>query len=201
VGYSDLVICRIRSLALNYSTSRRTLVAELGTLPRLSLGRAIASDILDPHLIIKRTTATSQQTALLKDTAPLDPTWKSRAQHAYGLLLDTLTAYPNCLKVSRGTSTVETINPVMAVLLVFEFRDKLSVSRLADSLQDIRIPARKATKLFDEEVGIHGLLCRVFGSTGDWVRQFRYRTARIMRRCRWTWTCLRSGRGHAVGAH
>jgi hypothetical protein len=157
-------------MALNYAekmkaeapTPRQTLVhelvAEFGT-PLRSLGftdrrdaafRWVAQSlqtILDPRPIIKRTTTTtSQQTTWLKDTAPLDPAWKKRVQHTYKLLIDTLKAYPDCLKVSRGPATIAPIDLVMMVLLVFEFQDKLSATRLADALRALRMSARKETK-------------------------------------------------------
>ncbi|KAI0246808.1 hypothetical protein BJV78DRAFT_1286041 [Lactifluus subvellereus] len=89
--------------------------------------------ILDPRPLIKRmTTTTSQQTTWLKDTAPLDPAWKE--------------PYPDCLKVTRGPATIAPIDLVMMVLLVFEFQDKLSASRVADALRALRISARKESK-------------------------------------------------------
>ena len=157
-------------MALNYAekmkaeapTPRQTLVHELVAdfaMPLRSLGfndrrdaafRWIAQSlqtILDPRPIAKRsTTTTSQQTTWLKDTAPLDPAWKQRVQHAYKLLIDTITAYPDCLKVTRGPATIAPIDLVMMVLLVFEFQDKLSASRLADALHALRMAARKETK-------------------------------------------------------
>ena len=103
--------------------------------------------ILDPRLIIKRSTSTTaQQTTWLKDTAPLDPAWKKRVQHSYKLLIDTLSAYPECLKVSRGPATIAPIDLVMMTLLVFEFHEKLSPPRLADALHALRMAARKETK-------------------------------------------------------
>jgi hypothetical protein len=157
-------------MALNYAekmkaeapTPRQTLVhelvAEYGTTLR-SYGfndrrdaafRWVAQSLqttLDPRSIIKRTTTTtSQQTIWLKDTAPLDPEWKTRIQQAYKLLLDTLAAYPDSLKVSRGPATIAPIDLVMMVLLVFEFQNKLSASRLADALRALRMAARNETK-------------------------------------------------------
>jgi hypothetical protein len=103
--------------------------------------------ILDSRPFIKRTTfTTSQQTAWLKDTAPLDPAWKKRIHHTYKLLVDTLTTHPNCLKVTHGPVTIAPIDLVMMVLLVFEFQDKFSVSRLADALRALRMAARDKTK-------------------------------------------------------
>jgi hypothetical protein len=103
--------------------------------------------ILDPRPIIKRsTTTTSQQTTWLKDTAPLDPAWKKRVQHTYKLLVDTIVAHPSCLKVTRGPATIAPIDLVMMVLLVFEFQEKMSGSRLADALHALRMAARKETK-------------------------------------------------------
>ncbi|KAH9957584.1 hypothetical protein BC827DRAFT_1224453 [Russula dissimulans] len=157
-------------MALNYAekmkaeapTPRQTLVHELVAdfgMPLRSLGfndrrdagfRWIAQSlqtILDPRPIAKRsTTTTSQQTTWLKDTAPLDPAWKGRVQHTYKLLIDTITAHPDCLKVTRGPATIAPIDLVMMVLLVFEFQDKLSVARLADALHALRAAARKETK-------------------------------------------------------
>jgi hypothetical protein len=103
--------------------------------------------ILDPRPFIKRTTTTTtQQTTWLKDTAPLDPAWKKRVQHTYKLLIDTLAVHPDCLKVTRGPATIAPIDLVMMVLLVFEFQDKLSASRLADALHALRMAARNETK-------------------------------------------------------
>ena len=103
--------------------------------------------ILDPRPIIKRTTATTaQQITWLKDTVPLDPAWKKRVQHSYKLLVDTLSSYPECLKVSRGPATIAPIDLVMMVLLVFEFHEKLPASQLADALRALRMAARKETK-------------------------------------------------------
>jgi len=157
-------------MALNYAekmkaeapTPRQTLVHELVTefaMHLRSLGfndrrdaafRWIAQSIqiiLDPRPIIKRSaTTTAQQTAWLKDAAPLDPAWKKRVQHTYKLLVDTLVAYPDCLKVSRGPATIAPIDLVMMILLVFEFQEKLSASRLADALHALRMAARNETK-------------------------------------------------------
>ncbi|KAF8263209.1 hypothetical protein EI94DRAFT_609661 [Lactarius quietus] len=157
-------------MALNYAekmkaeapTPRQNLIHELVqefSMPLRSLGfndrrdaafRWIAQSlqtILDPRPIIKRTTATTaQQTAWLKDTAPLDPAWKKRVQHSYKMLIDTLSAYPECLKVTRGPTTIAPIDLVMMVLLVFEFHEKLPPPRLADALQALRMAARKETK-------------------------------------------------------
>jgi hypothetical protein len=103
--------------------------------------------ILDPRPIVKRSaTTTSQQTTWLRDTAPLDPAWKKKIQHTYRLLVDTLVAHPNCLKVTRGPATIAPIDLVMMVLLIFEFQEKLSGSRLADALHALRMAARKETK-------------------------------------------------------
>jgi hypothetical protein len=103
--------------------------------------------LLDPRPILKRSSTTySQQATWLKDTAPLDPAWKKKIQHTYKLLVDTLVTYPNCLKVTRGPTTIAPIDLVMMVLLVFEFQEKLSASRLADALHALRMAARKETK-------------------------------------------------------
>ena len=157
-------------MALNYAekmkaeapTPRQTLVHELVTefgMPLRTLGfndrrdagfRWIAQSlqtILDSRPLIKRSaTTTTQQTTWLKDTAPLDPSWKKRMQHTYKLLVDTLKAHPQCLKVTRGPATIAPIDLVMMVLLVFEFQDKLSASRLADALHALRMAARDKTK-------------------------------------------------------
>jgi hypothetical protein len=103
--------------------------------------------ILDPRPILKRSASTmAQQTAWLRDTAPLDPAWKKRVQHSYRPLVDTLAAYPDCLKVTRGPTTIAPIDLVIMALLVFEFHDKLSPARLADALHGLRMAARKETK-------------------------------------------------------
>ena len=47
------------------------------------------------------------------------------------LLVDTLSAYPECLKVSRGPATIAPIDLVMMVLLVFGFHEKLPAPRFA----------------------------------------------------------------------
>jgi len=157
-------------MALNYAekmkaeapTPRQTLVHELVSefgMPLRTLGfndrrdagfRWIAQSlqtILDSRPFLKRSTfTTAQQTAWLKDTAPLDPAWKKRVHHTYKVLVDTLTAHPNCLKVTHGPATIAPIDLVMMVLLVFEFQDKLSVSRLADALHALRMAARDKTK-------------------------------------------------------
>lgn len=157
-------------MALNYAekmkaeapTPRQTLIHELVSefaMPLRNLGfndrrdaafRWIAQSlqtILDPRPIIKRsTTTTSQQTTWLKDTAPLDPAWKKKIQHTYKLLVDTVVAHPRCLKVTRGPATIAPIDLVMMVLLVFEFQEKLSGSRLAEALHALRMAARKETK-------------------------------------------------------
>ena len=157
-------------MALNYAekmkaeapTPRQTLIHDLVqefSMPLRNLGfndrrdaafRWIAQSlqtILDPRPIIKRSTSTTaQQTTWLKDTAPLDPAWTKRVQHSYKLLIDTLSAYPECLKVSRGPATIAPIDLVMMTLLVFEFHEKLSPPRLADALHALRMAARKETK-------------------------------------------------------
>ena len=157
-------------MALNYAekmkaeapTPRQALIHDLVqefAMPLRSLGfndrrdaafRWIAQSlqtILDPRPILKRTTSTTaQQTTWLKDTAPLDPAWKERVQHSYKLLVDTISAYPDCLKVTRGPATIAPIDLVMMALLVFEFHEKLSPSRLADALHGLRMAARKETK-------------------------------------------------------
>src|SRR6266478_5040347 len=157
-------------MALNYAekmkaeapTPRQTLVHELVSDFAMSLrnlsfnGRRDAAfrwiaqslqTILDPRPLIKRSaTTTSQQTTWLRDTAPLDPAWKKRVQHTYKLLVDTLVAYPDCLKVTRGPTTIAPIDLVMMVLLVFEFQEKLSAARLADALRTLRMAARNETK-------------------------------------------------------
>ena len=157
-------------MALNYAekmkaeapTPRQTLVHELVSEFAMSLRNLGFNDrrdaafrwiaqslqtILDPRPYIKRsTTTTSQQTTWLKDTAPLDPAWKKRVKHTYKLLVDTLVAHPNCLKVTRGPATIAPIDLVMMVLLIFEFQEKLSGSRLADALHALRMAARNETK-------------------------------------------------------
>ena len=62
-----------------------------------------------------------QQSTWLKETAQLDPAWKKRVQHSYKLLVDTISAYPERLKVSHGPATVAPIDLVMMVLLVLNF--------------------------------------------------------------------------------
>jgi hypothetical protein len=78
---------------------------------------------LDPRPILKRTTSTTaQQTTWLKDTAPFDPAWKLRVQYSYKPLIDTISAYPECLKVTRRPA-IAPVDLVMMVLLVFEFHE------------------------------------------------------------------------------
>ncbi|KAH9011616.1 hypothetical protein EDB84DRAFT_1007766 [Lactarius hengduanensis] len=91
---------------------------------------------LDPRPIVMRTTATAaaQLTTWLKDTALFDPPWKKRQQHSYKLLIDTLSEYSECLKVSHGPATIAPIDLVMVVL---------SSSRLVGAL---RMAARWETK-------------------------------------------------------
>ncbi len=75
--------------------------------------------ILDPRPITERTTATTaQQTTWLKDTAPRSVEDAREALVQANLLIDTLSAYPECLKVSRGPATIATIDLVMMILLV-----------------------------------------------------------------------------------
>ncbi|KAI0245835.1 hypothetical protein BJV78DRAFT_1158337 [Lactifluus subvellereus] len=118
-------------------TPRQTLVyefvAEFGT-PLRSLG-----------FNHRRDPAFRWRTAWLKDTAPLDLTWKKRVQHTYKLLIDTLKAYPDRFKVSRGPATIALIELVMMVLLVFELQNKLSASRVADALLALRMSACNGT--------------------------------------------------------
>ncbi|KAI0292356.1 hypothetical protein B0F90DRAFT_1770838 [Multifurca ochricompacta] len=103
--------------------------------------------ILDSRPFLKRTaTTTSQQTAWLKDAAPLDLAWKKRVQHTYQLLVDTLSAHPDCLQVAHGPATIAPIDLVMMVLLVFEFHEKLPAIRLPDALHALRMAARNETK-------------------------------------------------------
>ncbi|KAI0247544.1 hypothetical protein BJV78DRAFT_1285460 [Lactifluus subvellereus] len=99
-------------------------------------------------------------TTWLKNAAPLDPAWKKRVQHTCKPLIDTLKAYPDCHKVSRGPVVIAPIDLVMMVLLVFGFQDKLSASPVADALCALRMSARKE-KRFGVEVRTHGLLCRL----------------------------------------
>ena len=75
--------------------------------------------IFDPRPITKRTTVTTaQQTTWLKDTAPLAAR-NGRIQHSYKLFVDILSAYLECLKVSRGPATIAPIDLVMMIDLVF----------------------------------------------------------------------------------
>ena len=67
-------------------------------------------------------------------------------EHSYELLVDTLSVYPECLKVSRGHATITPIDLAMMVLLVFEFHEKLPALRLTDALGALRMTARKETK-------------------------------------------------------
>ncbi|KAI0245524.1 hypothetical protein BJV78DRAFT_358061 [Lactifluus subvellereus] len=140
-----------------WQTLVHELVAEFGT-PLRSLGFNDRRDaafrwvsqslqtILDPRPIKRTTTTTSQHTTWVKDTAPLDPAWKKRVQHTFKLLVDTLKAYSDCLKVTRGPATIAPVDLVMMVLLVFELQNKLSASRLADALRVLRMLTRKETK-------------------------------------------------------
>ncbi len=64
-------------------------------------------------------------------------------EHSYKLLIDTLSAHPECLKVLRGPTMITPIKLVMMVLLVFEFHEKLPPSRLADALRMGRIGRRR----------------------------------------------------------
>ncbi|KAH9033790.1 hypothetical protein EDB85DRAFT_1052514 [Lactarius pseudohatsudake] len=100
---------------------------------------------LDPRPIVMRTTATAaaQLTTWLKDSALLDPPWKKRQQHSYKLLIDTLSEYSECLKVSHGPATIAPIDLVMMVL---------SSSRLVGALGD---------EGPDVEGRAHGLLPRL----------------------------------------
>jgi hypothetical protein len=85
-----------------------------------------------------------------RTTKPLHLRWNNRMRHIYKLVLDTLTAYSDCLKVSRGPATIAPIDPVMKVLFLFQFQEKLSVSRC------------------------HVVFLEIVWR--DWVRQFRERT-------------------------
>ena len=101
----------------------------------------------DPHPIIKHLTlTTTQQTTWLNDTTSLDPVWKKSVQHSYKLLIDALSAYLECLKVSRRPATIAPINLVMMTLLVFEFHEKLSPPWLADVLHTLQMAEHKETK-------------------------------------------------------
>ena len=62
------------------------------------------------------------------------------------LLVDMLSAYPECLKVTRGPATIAPIDLVMMVLLVFEFHEKLPAPRLADTPHALHMAVRKETK-------------------------------------------------------
>ena len=66
-------------------------------------------------------------------------------QDSYKLLIDTLSGYPECLKVSRRPAMIAPLNPMMT-LLVLEFREKLSPPRLTDALHALWMAARKKTK-------------------------------------------------------
>ncbi|KAI9438912.1 hypothetical protein H4582DRAFT_2098188 [Lactarius indigo] len=60
---------------------------------------------LDSRPIIKFTTATAaQQTTCLKNSAPLDPTWKRRVQRSYKLLIDALFAWARDVATSGRTA-------------------------------------------------------------------------------------------------
>ncbi len=134
------------------STPRQTLIHELVqefSMPLLSLEfndrrdaafRWISQSlqtILDPRPIIERTTST---------TAPLDPAWKKRVQHSYKPLVDTLSAHPECVKVSRGPATIVQIDLVMMILLVFELHETLPALQLVDALHTLRLAVRRETK-------------------------------------------------------
>ena len=101
----------------------------------------------DPHPIIKCSTLmTTQQTTWLNNTTSLDPAWKKSVQHLYELLIDTLSAYLECLKVSCRPATIALIDLVMMTLLVFEFDKKLSPPWLADALHALWMAEHKETK-------------------------------------------------------
>jgi hypothetical protein len=56
-------------------------------------------------------------TAQRHHTALLYLAWKKHVHHSYKLLIDMLSAYPECLKVSCRPATIAPINLVMMVLL------------------------------------------------------------------------------------
>ena len=70
--------------------------------------------MLDPRPIIKRTTATTvQRTTWLKNAMSLNLAWKKRVQRSHKLPVDTLSAYPGCLKVSHRSTPITPLNLVM----------------------------------------------------------------------------------------
>jgi hypothetical protein len=144
--------------------------------------------ILDSRSIIKRTTATTaQQATWSKDTEPLDPAWKKRVQHSYKLLIDTLSAYPECFKVSRGPTTIAPIDLVMMVLLVFELHEKMRRPRLTDVLHVLRMAALKETKdpmWKGEHMGYYPLFS--WTALSGWVEAAL--SSGRMRQSRWTST-------------
>ncbi|KAH8995981.1 hypothetical protein EDB92DRAFT_111668 [Lactarius akahatsu] len=76
-------------------------------------------------------------TIWLKDTVPLDPAWKRRAQCSYKLLIDKLSAYPEGLELSHEPATINLL------VIMFVFHEKLS--RLEDALHARRRAGRRRT--------------------------------------------------------
>src|ERR1700761_7654317 len=109
--------------------------------------------VLDLRPIIKRTDVTTTHQAAWHAA-------RKRVQHSYKLPVDTLSAYPECLKVSREPATIVSIDLVIIVLLVFEFYEKMSMPWLTDVLHALHMAARKETKGPDVEGRTHGLLPR-----------------------------------------
>jgi len=98
---------------------------------------------MSPHQTL--TSTTTQQTSCLKDTARLDPAWKKRTslmqatcQHDF---------YEPGAPQSYAWARDDRLNrPRVNGLLVFELREKLSTSRLADALLSLRMATRNESK-------------------------------------------------------
>jgi hypothetical protein len=94
-------------------------------------------------------------------------------------------------------ATVVPIDLVMVLLLVFEFQDKLSVSRLADALRAPRMSALEETKRSDEEARIHRLLVMYLVCLKAALVSNGANNAKVSMDV----DTLRSGRGQVVHVH
>ena len=46
----------------------------------------------------------------MKESAPLNPAWKQRVRRSLKLLVNTISAHPECLKLARGPATIDLVD-------------------------------------------------------------------------------------------
>lgn len=104
------------------------------------IAQAIYTTSKFPHA--KASTTSAQLTRWLADPEHVDEAFAEDIKETIQLMLDAITADKDCLKVTRGPTTVAPVDFVMMIVLVARVKNKLPRDQLSRAIQMLREVAR-----------------------------------------------------------